>query len=405
MISDYFRLASNNLRRRRLRAWLTMLGIFIGITAVVSLISLGNGLTDVVNAQFGVSATEMISVQSGGISAYGPPGGGAVTPLDSDDADALEKIPGVERVLRRNLPSGKLEFNDIVGFGMATNVPSGEDRDFFYEAMEVEIESGRLLKDSDTNKVLLGYNFYANKAGFEKPIYPGNKVLLQDEVFEVVGIVEQKGSFLMDNIVFVNEEPLEDLMGYGDEIDIIAVKVKDKRYMEDVKEDVEKALRKTRDVDKGEEDFEVSTPEATMDTVNSVLGGVQIFVAIIAFISIIVGGIGISNTMYTSVLERKKEIGTMKAIGAKNSDILMIFLVESGLMGLIGSVVGIIVGVSVGYVGTSAINNWLGSTANPSIDFMLIGMTLLGGFLIGSFAGILPAFKAARENPVDALRG
>jgi putative ABC transport system permease protein len=405
MISDFFRLASNNLKRRRLRAWLTMLGIFIGITAVVSLISLGNGLTDVVNAQFGVSSTEMISVQAGGLNAYGPPGSGAVTPLDTEDLEAIQRIPGVERAFRRNIPPGKLEFNDIVGFGYATNVPSGDDREFFYEAMELEVETGRLLKDGDSNKVMLGYNFYDNKAGFQKSIYPGDTVLLQDEDFEVVGIVEQQGSFILDNVVYVNEKPLEELIGYGEEIDIIAVKVKDKRYIDEVKEDIEKSLRKTRDVDEGEEDFEVSTPEAALETVNSVLGGVQIFVAIIASISIIVGAIGISNTMYTSVLERKKEIGTMKAIGAKNSDIMFLFLVESGLMGLIGSVVGVIVGEAIGYAGTSAINNWLGSSASPTINFGLIGLTLLGGFLIGCAAGLFPAFKAAKENPVEALRG
>ena len=405
MILDFFRLASNNLKRRRLRAWLTMLGVFIGITAVVSLISLGNGLSDIVNAQFGTGSTELITVQAGGLNSYGPPGSGAVTPLDSEDLEAIQRIPGVERAFRRNLPSGKLEFNDIVGFGYATNIPSGEDREYFYDLLEIEVETGRLLKDTDTNKVMLGYNFYSNKAGFEKPIYPGDTVLLQDKEFEVVGIVEPQGNLILDGAVYVNEKPLEDLMGYGDEIDLIAVKVKDKRYMEDVKEDIEKALRKTRDVDKGEEDFEVSTPEAALETVNSILGGVQVFVAIIASISIVVGVIGIANTMYTSVLERKKEIGTMKAIGAKNSDILFIFLVESGLMGLIGSIVGVIVGESIGYAGTSVINNFLGSTATPEINYALIGLTLIGGFLIGSAAGIFPALKAAKENPVDALRG
>jgi putative ABC transport system permease protein len=175
--------------------------------------------------------------------------------------------------------------------------------------------------------------------------------------------------------------------------------------MEEVKEDIEEALRKTRNVEEGEEDFEVSTPEASMETVNSVLSGVQIFVAIIASMSIVVGVIGIANTMYTSVLERKKEIGTMKAIGAKNSDIMIIFLIESGLMGLIGSLIGVIAGVTIGYLGTSVINNWVGSKAAPSIDFMLIGLTLLGGFLIGMIAGIAPAFKASKENPVEALRG
>lgn len=405
MLGDFLRIGLNNLKRRKLRSWLTMLGIFIGITAVVALISLGNGLTDAVNAQFGVSSTEIITIQAGGLNAYGPPGSGAVNPLTTDDLEAVKKVSGVERALRRNLPSGKLEFNDKVGFGFAMSVPSGEDRKFAWDVMDIEIEEGRFLKDSDTNKVMLGYNFYADKTGFDKPIRTGNKVLLQDKEFEVVGITKKKGSFIFDNIVYVNEKPLEDLMGYGDKVDIIAVKVKDQRYMEQVKEDIEKVLRKERNVKEGEEDFEVSTPEATMATVNSVLNGVKLFVIIIASISIIVGGIGITNTMYTSVLERKKEIGTMKAIGAKNSDILFIFLVESGLMGLIGSIVGIIVGISVGYLGTIGINNFLGSTASPSIDFRLMVVTLIGGFLIGSVAGIAPALRAAKENPVEALRG
>lgn len=405
MLRDFFRIGLNNLKRRKLRSWLTMIGILIGITAVVALISLGNGLTMVVNSQFGISTTEMITVQAGGLNNMGPPGSAVVDPLTVEDLEEIKKVRGVERVLRRNIPSGKLEFNDKIGFGMAVNVPYGDDLDFFYELMELSLEEGRFLKDSDTNKVMLGYNFYADKAGFDKPIRAGSKIKLQDERFEVVGIVEKKGSFLFDNLVYVNEEPLKELMGYGDEVDIIAVKVKDQGYMGEVKEDIEKVLRKTRNVDKGQEDFEVSTPEATLETVNSVLNGVKIFVSIIASISIIVGGIGITNTMYTSVLERKKEIGTMKAIGARNSDIMIIFLVESGLMGLIGSVVGVIVGISIGYFGVVGINSWIGSTVKPSIDLMLVFLTLAGGFLIGSIAGMAPALRAAKEKPVEALRG
>jgi putative ABC transport system permease protein len=322
-----------------------------------------------------------------------------------DDLRAVEKVSGIERVLRRNLPSGKLEFNDKIGFGIATNVPSGEDRDFFYEVMELEVEVGRLLKDSDNNKILLGYNFYDEDNTFEKSIKPGNKVLLQDEEFEVVGIIEKKGSFLMDGLVYVNEDPLEDLMDYGDDVDIIAVKVKDKELIDQIKEDIEKVLRKERNVDEGEEDFEVSTPEATLETVNSVLNGVQAFVFMIAFISIFVGIIGIVNTMTTAVMERRKEIGIMKAIGAKNSHIFLLFLVESGLMGLIGSIIGVIVGILIGYLGVVGINNFIGSDAKPSINFILIIITVIGGFLIGAVAGIIPAMNAAKQNPVDALRG
>jgi len=405
MIKDSFVLAFKNLKHKGVRSWLTMLGIFIGIASVVALISLGNGLTLAINSQFGVSSTEVISIQAGGLNSFGPPGSGVVKPLTTDDIKAVERVGGIERVLRRNIPSGKLEFNDKVGFGMAINVPEGDDRDFAWDVLDVEIQEGRFLKDGDTNKVMLGYNFFSDDAGFDKPIRAGNTILLQDKEFEVVGITKKKGSLVFDNIVYVNEGPLEDLMGYGDEVDVIAVKVKDKKYMDEVKADIEKALRKSRDVDEGEEDFEVSTPEATMSTVNSVLNGVKAFVFMIASISIIVGIIGIVNTMTTSVMERRKEIGIMKAIGAKNSHIFLFFLVESGLMGLIGGIVGIIVGISIGYFGTVGINEFIGSHAQPEINFLLIIFTLMGGFIIGAVAGIVPAMNAAKQNPVDALRG
>ena len=112
MISDYFILAFRNLRKRGLRSWLTLLGIFIGVAAVVSLISLGNGLQMAVNSQFGVSSTEIISVQAGGLNSYGPPGSAVAKKLTVQDVDAINKLSTVERAVRRNIPSGKLEFNN-----------------------------------------------------------------------------------------------------------------------------------------------------------------------------------------------------------------------------------------------------------------------------------------------------
>ncbi len=187
-------------------------------------------------------------------------------------------------------------------------------------------------------------------------------------------------------------------------MDIIAAKVKNKDLMDKAKEDIEELLRKRRDVKKGEENFEVSTPEASLATVNSILTGIQIFVVLIALISIAVGSIGIVNTMTTSVLEREKEIGIMKAIGAKNSDVFFQFFFEAGLLGLMGGILGILVGVGLGWIGTNAINNFIGSSITPRIDFMLIGLSLLGSFLIGSISGVIPAIRAASKNPVDALK-
>ena len=116
MILDYFVLALKNVRKRGIRSWLTVLGIFVGIATVVSLVSLGNGLQAAINAQFGISSTEVISVQAGGLNAYGPPGSGAVNPLVEEDVEAIGKLNGVERAIRRNIRNGKLEFNDIVVF-------------------------------------------------------------------------------------------------------------------------------------------------------------------------------------------------------------------------------------------------------------------------------------------------
>jgi len=371
-MKDYFVLALKNIRRKGIRTWLTLLGILIGIAAVVSLISLGGGLKMAVNSQFGLSSTELITVEAGGITGLGPPGIADVNPLTIQDVEAIEKLSSVERAIRRNLPSGKLEFRDEVGFGIAMSIPDGDDRKFAYEQLDFELEEGRLLKDGDNKKVVLGYNFFAEDAGFRKKIRAGNNILLQDQEFEVVGITKKKGSFILDNIVHVNDKPLEDLMGYGDDVDLIAVKVKNKDLVERAKVDIEKLLRKRRDVKVGEEDFSVSTPEAALDNVNQILSGVQAFIVIIAFMSIVVGVIGIANTMTTSVIERKNEIGIMKAIGARNEDIFYQFLIEAGLLGLIGGIIGVVLGMGMGYIGTNALNNFLGASTSPEFNIPLI---------------------------------
>jgi len=404
MIQDYVKIAVRNLRRRGLRSYLTLFGILIGITTVVALITLGNGLRLAVNSQFGISSTEVIGVQAGGVNAFGPPGSGVTRPLTIDDVEAIKGISEVETAIRRNIPSGKLEFKDEVIFGIAMSIPDGEDRKIIYEILDIETEQGRLLKDEDTNKVVLGNNFLAEKVGLSNKIEVGDKIKIQDKKFEVVGITKKKGSFIFDNIIQMNEKQLEDLMGYGDDVDLIAVKVKNKDEIDIAKQKIEKLLRERRDVDEGEEDFEVSTPQAALETVDQVLGGIQIFIVMIASVAIIVGAIGIVNTMTTSVLERKKEIGIMKAIGAKNSDIFYQFFIESGLLGLLGGILGVILGLTIGVGGIIAINNFIGATTSPEVSPWLVVFALIGSFVIGSISGIAPALRAARQNPVEALR-
>ncbi|MBL7058872.1 ABC transporter permease [Candidatus Pacearchaeota archaeon] len=402
---DYFVFSVRNLKRKGIRSWLTLLGILIGIAAVVSLITVGSGLKVAVNSQFGASSTEVITIQAGGTS-FGPPGSGTVIPLTKQDAIAIEQLSSVELAIPRNIEVGKMEYNNIVQFGYAGSVVDGREKEIYELVGNIEAEYGRLLESGDFGKVMLGYSFYeGEKNGYEKDILPGKKVLIKDKSFEVVGIVKKQGSFILDSIVWIQDSDLENLIGYGDNVSLIVVKAKNKDSIDRAKEDIEKLLRNRRDVKIGEENFEVSTPEATLESVNSVLNGIQIFIIIIASISIFIGIIGIVNTMTTSVLERKKEIGIMKAIGAKNSQIFMQFFVESGMLGLIGGAIGIILGLLLGYVGIGAINSFLGSETQPQINFILILFSLIGSFLIGSIAGIFPAMQAAKQNPVEALRG
>lgn len=400
---NYFSHSFKNLKRRGIRSWLTLLGIFIGIVAVVSLITLGNGLKMAVNAQFGVSSTQIITVQAGGLS-YGSPGSTVVNPLMLDDAEEIGKLSTVEFAIPRNIEFVKKEYNDMVQFGYATNIIAGREKEM-YEMMDFEAEKGRLLRSGDLGKIMIGSNLESSdKNGFDKELSLGKTLLVEDERFVIAGVLKKQGSFILDNIVYMMDDDLKDLAGY-DDVDIIGVKVKDKDLMDKAKEDIEKLLRKRRNVKVGEEDFEVSTPEAAMDQVNSVLTAVQIFIILIASISIVVGAIGIVNTMATSVVERKKEIGIMKSIGARNGHIFMMFFVESGFMGLVGGVLGVVAGLAIGWFGTVGINNYVGATTAPSVDYFLILGVLIGSFLVGAGAGIVPAMHAARQNPVEALRG
>lgn len=405
MKGDYLILAFKNLRHRGIRSWLTLLGIVIGVTAVISLISLGSGLKMAVTAQFGMGSTQVITVQAGGISGFGPPGSGASNRLTLDDVSAIEKLSTVDIAIGRNIETFKLEYNNKININAGFGLNEGEKGKWDIEMQDLSANKGRLLQDSDNGKVLLGYNFmFGDKNGFDKDIETGDKIKINDKSFQVIGFLDKKGSFILDNVVVVTLEDLDSLADNGDFVDVISVKVKDVSLMEKSKEEIEKLLRKRRDVKIGEEDFEVSTPEATLETINSILGGVQIFIVIIASISIVIGGIGIVNTMTTSVLERRKEIGIMKSIGAKNSQVFIQFFVESGLLGFIGGLIGVLLGTTIGFFGMIGINNFIGGDLNPDIDFILIGLTLFFSFLVGSISGISPAMQAAKQNPVEALR-
>ncbi|MBN2142721.1 ABC transporter permease [Candidatus Woesearchaeota archaeon] len=406
---DYLIIAVRSLAKRKTRTYLTMIGIFIGIASVIALIGLGEGLRVAITSQFGFMGTDVLSVQAAGVSGAGMPGTGAITPLTKDLAEKIDRIGGVEVAFNRYMSTTTLEFNDKQKIEFVISMPEGSTRNIVERMVNLKASQGRLLTDADHKKVILGDNYAQDSSfgtTFGRPLRAGDKILLNGMSFEVAGILEKKGSFIFDDAIWMNEDEMLEYMGVDeDNVNIIAIKVTDIAYMDSVKEDIEKLLRKERGVDEGEEDFSVETPQSMLDSLNSTLYAIQLFVTIIAVISLVVGGIGIMNTMYTAVMERTKEIGIMKSLGAKNSTIFTLFFIESGLLGMVGGIIGIILGLLFAYGAAWAGRLILGADLiQASVSPGLVLGALTFSFVLGTVCGVLPAYQASLLNPVDSLR-
>jgi len=404
MIIDYFKLAFNNLKKRGLRSWLTMLGIFIGIAAVVSLISLGNGLQTAITGQFSDLDPNKLVIQNAE-TGFGPPGSTAVKKLTDEDLQIIKRVNGVDVAFGRLVRIATVEFNEIRTFNYVANIPENQEEiDVVYDALNVDLEAGRLLTRNDRGKVVLG-NDFLDKETYEKQIKIGDSIIIQGVEFEVVGVLKKGQSFTINSVIIMAEDDLKDILNIGDEIDLIIAQVEDQDNIDQVARDIERALRKDRNLDEGEEDFSVQTPQQSIQAINTILGIINLVVVGIAAISLLIGGVGITNTMYTSVLERTKEIGVMKAVGAKNSDILSIFLIESAFLGLAGGIIGAIIGLLMAFGVSAAVQSaFPGLSFGVTISPILIISSISFSFIIGSISGLLPAIQASKLKPVDAFR-
>ncbi len=402
MIKDFFILAINNLKRRRLRSWLTMIGIFIGIAAVVSLLSLGQGLQDYINEQFEILGGNKIIIQS---KTLGPPGSASSKSLilTSKDLEVVKDTRGVNDAAGLLMKSGIVTFKDHseVVFTL------GMDEDWlslFENLGNFKVTEGRELTNEDKFKVVVGNN-HAYGELWDKPVQLRDTLIIEGQEFKVIGIRGKIGNPFDDNAVSIPKETLKELVKVEDEESQIIAKIDNNVDAEKVAEDVERRLRKSRNEKEDQETFDVSTSEQILTTFNNIFAAVQGVLVGIAAISLLVGGIGIMNTMYTSVLERTKEIGTMKAIGAKNSHILSIFLIESGLLGLIGGIIGVALGVAIAKTIEYIAAIYIGSPLlQASLNPIIIIGALAFSFVIGTLSGVFPALQAAKLKPVDALR-
>ena len=403
MLKDYFRLAYRSFRQRKLRSWLTMLGIFMGIAAIVSLLSLSGGLKEAIAQQFVQLGSNKVIVQAEG-GGLGPPGTGVPVHLTVHDKEVIEKVRGVDIAVGRLIRIFSLDFNNENKYTYAISYPKDErERQLVIEANNYKIDQGKLPERNDAYDVVVGYDFAQDF--FEKKIELRNTITIQGKHFKVIGILKKSGNPQQDSTMVIPEGTYRDLLGIVDQYDIIPVQVSPGEDVSVVSASIAKELRKWHKVDEGKEDFTIQTPEEIIATLNTIITIIQGVLIGIAAISLVVGGIGIMNTMYTSVLERTKEIGIMKAVGAQNKDILLLMLFESGLLGLSGGLIGVVIGValskSVEYFATQAFGTNL---IQAQVSFTLILGALLFSFLIGTFSGVLPARRAASLQPVEALR-
>jgi putative ABC transport system permease protein len=401
---DYFMLAFGNLKHRGLRSWLTILGVFIGIAAVVALITMGEGLRTAITGQFSVLSADRLTIQNAG-TGNGPPGSTVVTKLNEHDLEVIKGVNGVEEVISRLIRVVKVEFNKNINYDYLASIPDdAKQADLIYSSDGIKLDEGSLLKTTDLGKVIIGSDIGKENA-FGKKIAVGNKILIQGKSFEVIGILKQASSFQINSVILMNEGDMKKLLNIKDEYDIIVAQVSDSKEAETVAEKIKEALRKDRKEDLGEEDFSVQTSAEAISSVNTILNIINLIVGGIAAISLLVGGVGIMNTMYTSVLERTKEIGTMKAIGAKNKEILWIFVIESGMLGLIGGIIGAALGIGLAFGVSGIANAAIGGTfLSVQISYPLIFGAIAFAFTLGLIAGLTPAMQASKLKPVEAFR-
>jgi len=391
VLFNYIRFSIRSLSHRPKRSWLTIIGILIGITAVVALISLGQGMQRAVDKQFEAFGYNLMTITAG--SARGGFRGGFGATAFEFNTETLKNVEGVDAVGAMLFKNAYIKTEKLEGFLPVLGVSPETMRAFRgYDA-----ETGRLLSNEDSLTAVLG-----SEVAKDLGLKAGDKLLIETAEFSVIGILKKGGNPQNDDAIFVPLKTLEEMFGEKGRVSFVLVRAANGYDAKAVAEKIKKTLREER----GRDDLRVQTLEQVRELVRNAIGVVQAFLGGIAAISLLVGGIGVMNTMYTAVLERTREIGVMKAVGARRRHILILFLIESGFMGLVGGLLGTILGLAISAGATLLAKRFI-----EGADFLEVAVSpelvigaLLFSFLLGALSGWLPARNAAKLPPVEALR-
>ncbi len=397
---DHLRQALNAIFAHKLRSFLSMLGITIGVMAVIAMLALGEGAKESISKSLASLGSNLLSIRPGAREMHHVQlEAGAVTRFTLQDSEVISKLNEVKRT-----SSGIRGRSQIVyqNKNCSTTLQGNESS---YAPMRASVpEKGRFFTDEEVKSrakvVVLGMTVVNNLFGTENPL--GLQVKINKINFKVIGILPKKGSngwHDQDDLVII---PITTAMYrvLGKEyVDSIDVEIKDSSLMDAAQESIRRLIRKRAHLAKDAEDnFQIRNMAEIQETVASTTKTMTMLLGFIAGISLFVGGIGIMNIMLVSVTERTKEIGLRKAIGAKSSDLLSQFLIESIVMSFLGGVFGILLGAGIANI----LSMTAGWATKLSINSILISTSF--SIVIGIVFGVWPAQKAAKMNPVEALR-